>query len=55
MGAPFDGDWADVAGAYFVGSGGSDAIWLFISIALCLLAMVVGGRHEKHAYEKAQK
>ena len=46
-------DWAAVEGAYYAGAG-SEAIWLFMSIALCVVALVFGARHEKQAYRKAK-
>lgn len=55
MGAPFDGNWADVTGAYFVAYGGGEVAWTIITIACCILAMTVGSWHEKHCYEKAKK
>ena len=46
IGAPFEGSWdAVVDAAYYNGAGG-ELIWLLISIALCILACVVGHRHE---------
>lgn len=57
MGAPFDtGTWSGITGTYFTGAGGSmTTVWLFVSIALCILALILGGRHEKEAYKKSQK
>ncbi len=57
MGAPFDtGTWSGITGTYFTGAGGSmTTVWLFVSIALCILALVLGGRHEKESYRKSQK
>ena len=54
MGAPFDGNWADVSAAYFVGLGGGEVVWLLLSIAACILALIVGGRHERHAYDNVK-
>lgn len=50
MGASFS-NWADVAdSAYYVGAGGSGPlIWLWVSIALCVLACWMGHRHETAA------
>ncbi len=44
-------DWAAVEGAYYAGMG-SEAIWLFISMGLCVGALVLGALHEKAAYKK---
>jgi hypothetical protein len=45
-------DWAAVDGAYYAGMG-SEAFWLFLSIALCAGALILGAIHEKKAYSKA--
>ena len=55
MGAPFEGDWSKVTEAYFVGFGGGEWMWLLLSIAACIIALVIGGRHEKHAYSNNTK
>jgi hypothetical protein len=44
-------DWAAVEGAYYAGMG-SEAIWLGISLVLCIGALVLGALHEKAAYKK---
>ena len=50
MGSPFEGSWDAVKdSAYYVGAGGGEAIWLIISIALCVLALFMGHRHESKA------
>jgi len=42
MGAPFDtGTWEGVVDTYY-NAVGSEAVWLFISIALCVIALVGG-------------
>ena len=46
-------DWAAVEGAYYAGMG-SEAIWLFLSMILCVGALVLGALHEKKAYKKTQ-
>jgi len=49
MGAPFEGSWdAVVDSAYYAGAGG-EFIWLMVSIALCILACVIGHGHESKA------
>ena len=49
IGAPFEGSWDAVTdSAYYAGAGG-ELIWLLVSIALCILACVVGHRHESNA------
>lgn len=46
-------DWAAVEGAYYAGMG-SEAVWLVLSIILCLGALVFGALHEKSAYRKTK-
>lgn len=46
-------DWSAVDGAYYAGAG-SEAIWLFLSMLLCIAALIAGSRHEKAAYRKAK-
>ena len=46
-------DWAAVEGAYYAGQG-SEAIWLLLSIACCIVALVLGAMHETSAYKKSQ-
>lgn len=43
--------WATVEGAYYAGMG-SEAIWLALSMILCVGALVLGALHEKAAYKK---
>jgi hypothetical protein len=47
------GTWNDVAGAIYT-SGGGMMLWTFIAAGLCVLALVVGSRHELDAYKKAE-
>lgn len=46
-------DWAAVEGAYYAGAG-TEAIWLFLSMLLCVGALVAGSRHERAAYRKTK-
>lgn len=46
-------DWSAVDGAYYAGAG-SEAFWLFLSMLLCVGALIAGSRHEKAAYRKAK-
>jgi hypothetical protein len=45
-------DWSSVDGAYYAGQG-TEAIWLGLSLVLCVVALIAGFRHEKAAYRKA--
>ncbi len=54
MGAPFDtGTWEGVTETYY-NAVGTEAIWLFASIALCVIALVGGAIHESRAYRGAE-
>jgi hypothetical protein len=44
--------WAAVEGAYYAGMG-SEGLWLAISVALCVGALVMGALHEGSAYKKS--
>jgi len=56
MGSPItSATWTGVEGAYFTGLGsGMDTLWLFVSAALCLVAIWKGLAHEKDAYQKSE-
>ena len=55
MGAPFDtGTWNGVTESIY-NAAGTEALWLFISIALCIVALWMGHKHESDAYDKAEK
>ena len=47
-------DWAAVEGAYYTGIG-AEGIWLGIAIIICIVAIVMGSRHELEAYKKLKK
>lgn len=54
MGAPFDtGTWEGVTEAYY-NAAGTEALWLFVSIALCVVALIGGAIHESKAYRRAR-
>ncbi len=56
IGAPFDsGDWSTVTDTYYAGAGGGEFIWLMISIALCVVALIGGAIHEGRAYKRAER
>ncbi len=52
MGSPFENaTWNGVEGAYYMGAGTHwEWIWLAVSIALCVMALFIGGTHEAVAY-----
>lgn len=50
-----DGSWNSMSdAAYYTGLGGGEAVWLFVSIGLCVLALIVGLVHESHSYRKGR-
>ena len=52
----FTDTWNDIAGAMYIGQGTSwETTWLFVSIACCVLALVVGSKHELDAYKREQE
>ena len=55
MGSAFE-TWNDVAGPLYMGANTSwESIWLWIAVALCVVALIVGSRHELDAYRKAER
>jgi hypothetical protein len=46
-------DWSTVEGAYYAG-GGTEAIWLGLSLLVCVIALIAGSRHERAACRKAK-
>jgi len=55
FGSPIeDGTWNNVEAAYYTAHNGGEAVWLFIAIGLCVLALIVGGAHEAGAYRRSK-
>lgn len=54
MGSNFD-TWNGVEGAYYVGAGSGEMLWVIVSVVLCVIALIIGARHELSSYSKAQK
>lgn len=46
--------WDGFEGAYYMGVGGWELIWLVVSIILCIAALYVGAKHELDAYKEAE-
>ncbi|MBX2885728.1 MAG: hypothetical protein KTR32_37575 [Granulosicoccus sp.] len=56
MGAPFDsGTWTGVEAAYYTGHGGGEGLWLWVSVAMCVVALIVGHVDEIKAYRAAER
>lgn len=55
MGWPFETPgWENVIAeksAYYVGLG-SEQMWLWVSVAICVIAVLAGGKHEADAYRQ---
>lgn len=46
-------DWAQATGPMYMGANTSwELIWTGVAVALCLMAMISGSRHELDAYKK---
>ncbi|MEM0944448.1 MAG: hypothetical protein AAGI70_10930 [Pseudomonadota bacterium] len=55
MGWPFDNPtFEGVEGAYYSAMG-SELLWLVISVACCVVALVIGAKHEIDAYRRAER
>ncbi len=56
MEAPFEAtSWDGITGAFYTGATSAEWIWIVLCL-LCIAVAIVGGwRHEKHAYEAAEK
>ena len=45
--------WNDAAGPIYMGANSSwELIWLAVAVALCVIAIASGNRHENDAYKK---
>ena len=56
MEAPFEANsWDGITGAIYTGQGSGEMFWLLVSLALIVLAIVLGWRHEEHAYRATKK
>lgn len=48
--------WNEIAGPIYMGANSSmEVVWTLLSVAACVIALVVGARHELDAYRKAEK
>ncbi len=55
MGSAFT-DWAQATGPMYMGANTSwEVIWLLVSVALCVYALISGSAHELRSYKKLKK
>lgn len=55
MEAPFDThSWDGITGAIYAGFGSAELFWIVLCYACVLAAVILGWRHEKHAYDAAK-
>jgi hypothetical protein len=56
MEAPFDATtWDGITGAIYAGYGSAEWVWIALSLACVVVAVIGGWRHEKHAYANVSK
>ncbi len=53
MGSAFS-SWEGVTGAIYPGAG-SEAMWLYVAIGICVVALLFGLMHEKAAYRRSTR
>jgi len=54
MGSSFD-TWDNIVangGAYYPGVGSMEVVWVLITIAICVVSLWVGHKHEADAYKR---
>ena len=55
MGSQFT-DWAQATGPIYMGANGSmEVVWTAVAAGLCVIALVVGSKHELDAYKRLRK
>lgn len=55
MGSAFS-NWEEFTGPIYMGANSSmEVVWTLVSVALCVVALVIGSRHELDAYKKLKK
>lgn len=49
-------DWAEATGAMYIGSNSSwEVIWFLVAVGICVIALVMGSKHELDAYKRLKK
>lgn len=47
--------WNEIAGPIYMGANtSSEVIWTVVSAVLCVIALIVGSKHELDAYKREQ-
>lgn len=55
MEAPFDAtSWEGITGAIYAGFGSAELFWIALCYLCVLIAVILGWKHEKHAYHAAK-
>lgn len=55
MGSVFT-DWAQAEGPIYMGANSSmEVVWTLVAAGLCIIAMIMGSRHELDAYKRMKK
>lgn len=48
-------DWAEATGVIYMGANSSwEVIWTLLAAALCIVALVIGSKHELDAYNRVK-
>lgn len=50
-----NGTWDGFEGAYYTGLGSMELVWLIASMIVLAVALYLGTKHEKSAYEAVEK
>ena len=49
-------DWAEATGPIYMGANGTmEVVWTLVAVAICVVALIAGSRHELGAYRKLRK
>lgn len=55
MGSAFS-DWAQAEGPIYMGANSSmEVVWTLVAAAICVVALIIGSKHELDAYKRMKK
>lgn len=55
MGSQFS-DWAEATGPIYMGANSSmEVVWTLVAVAICVISIISGSRHELDAYKRLKK